>query len=258
MKACGTWGWWNSDTGETRPFYCGHATCWRQQCRRLFWAHRVRLVSDLIAEHGLTRFFTLTLSRGLNGRLSAWDYIPHPWSKLRKRLRRRCPGFKFVAVLESHKDRAWPHIHGFTNEWIPQRDWSQMWEASGGGRVVWVEAVKTAEASEYVSKQLEVARYVGKENLLEAYKLRGSHRTLWRSKGLKAAFELTSEPIWCILKENVYNGRGQMTDYWSKKGVWHYGQDEQQRQDVEATRSALLTASTQDRIAHMEAQGQAD
>jgi len=152
--------------------------------------------------------------------------------------------FKFVAVLEAHKNKAFPHIHGFTNIWLHQREWSRMWNECKGGKIVWVERIESPDLSEYVSKQLEVARYVGKENLAKAYKEKRNHRTLWRSENLKAKFELTHESEWDIIKEQVYGDDGNMLDFWTKKGVWSNGQGKQVRKNMAATRSPLPPQST--------------
>lgn len=213
--------------------------CHRSECKNLFWSRRVRLLTALIAEYDLIRFFTLTLDPSfIKG--DPWRYIAYPWSKIRKRILRRRADFKFVAILEGHKNRDVPHIHGFTNVWLHQREWSRLWHASCGGSIVWVERVESEGLSRYVSKQIEVARYVGKEQLAVGYKHRKEIRTLWRSKGLKAKFELTSSSKWCILKENVYREDGSLTDWAAKRGVWNGSETEQGRQDVEA---ACSTAS---------------
>lgn len=194
----------------------------------------MRLISALIAEHGLIRFFTLTLDPGfIEG--NAWEYIHAPWIKMRHRLVRRGT-FKFVAVLERHKTRDVPHIHGFTGLWLPQRQWSKLWHECRGGKVVWVEKVKDGDVSSYVTKDLNVARYVGKDNLVRGYKNNRGSRTLWRSTNLKAKFELTSSSEWCIVKENMYKEDGSLSDWASKKGVWNGSEAQQGRQDVEAAR----------------------
>ncbi|MEE8599392.1 MAG: hypothetical protein V3S69_07815, partial [Dehalococcoidales bacterium] len=122
----------------------------------------MRLISALITEQGLIRFFTLTLNRDVipydrseMELVNPWDYIHAVWSNFRKRMNRRFSDFKFVAVLEGHKNKDYPHIHGFTNIWMEQRLWSSMWAECGGGVIVWVEAVKDQALSEYVSKQIE-------------------------------------------------------------------------------------------------------
>lgn len=245
MGYCGTWAWFNKESEEYSRFYCGQALCHREKCQWLFWSHRVRLIASLIQEYGLIRFFTLTLDRGhIPAKIDAWFYIHHPWSKMRKRLKRLLPDFKFVAVLEHHKNKDFPHIHGFTNLWLSQAEWSELWDECKGGRIVWIEQVKNDQASEYVSKQIEVARYVGKENLCQAYKERRQQKTLWRSENTKAKFELTSNQNWCIIKESMYKENGDPTDWNSKKGVWAYGKDEQQRKDLETTCGSLSTKST--------------
>lgn len=234
MPACGEWAWHHPEDGYQR-FLCGSANCHRVECKNLFWSRRVRLITALIEEYSLKKFFTLTLDpQMVSG--DPWVYIHHPWAKFRKRMNRRHSDFKFVAVLEGHKTRNVPHIHGFTNVWMHQRAWSTMWHDSCGGSVVWVEKVSDPKLSEYVSKQIEVARYVGKAQLGDGYKHRSGSRTLWRSTKLKAKFELTSLSEWCIVKENIYKEDGSLTDWASKKGVWNGSKAQQGRQDVEAAR----------------------
>jgi len=250
---CGMWAMWHPTEGHTR-WFCGGGGCRRPECANLFWSRRVRLITALIEEYRLSRFFTLTLDPDMV-KGNPWAYIRLPWTKFRHRMKRRFnSGFKYVAVLESHKNRDCPHIHGFTNVWMEQTTWSDLWHACCGGSVVWVEQVKSPDLSRYVSKSIEVARYVGKEQLKSGYKHKANSHTLWRSTNTKARFELTKASGWCIVKENVYAEDGKLTDYWSKKGVWNYGTNEQQREDVEAARSPLLAFSTENRFAHMETQ----
>jgi hypothetical protein len=200
-----------------------------------------------VGEYGLDKFFTLTLDRErMDKRVDPWDYIHDPWSKFRKRMHRRYRGFKFVAVLESHKNKAYPHIHGFTNIWMSQKDWSAKWDGVGGGRIVWVEKVRDESVSTYVSKQLEVAKYVGKENVLGGYKEKGIHRTLWRSKNLKAKFELTSLEEYVMIKEHVFDNNGVLTDFYTKKGVWSNDKDKRQGKKLATTCSPVPAKSIKD------------
>lgn len=210
-RACGSWAWYHPQKGLKR-WFCGSGNCERQHCRGLFYHARIRLLSALVEHYDLRRFFTLTLDpKFIHG--DPWTYVHHPWSKMRKRLNRRYPGWRFVAVLERHAKRDVPHIHGFTDVWLAKHEWTRHWQEVHGGTITWVEQVDTPEASEYVSKQLKVANYVGKDCVLPAYKLDKQYRTLWRSKGLKADFELTKEPGWCILDDRVYDESGGLTPY---------------------------------------------
>lgn len=231
MSACGEWAFLHVPSNRILRWFCGSGKCQRPECRNLFWSRRVRLISTLIDEFNLIRFFTLTLDRNMiPSDIDPWDYIHHPWSKFRKRMKRRFPEFRFVSILEAHKNKDYPHIHGFTNVWMSQKDWSELWESCQGGKVVWIERVKggdSGEISNYVSKSLEVAKYVGKENLLEGYKKRKNHRTLWRSENTKAKYELTKSDEWVMIKERVYNEEGQMLDYFAQKGVWSNVQEKQ-------------------------------
>ena len=238
-KACGHWAWLNKKTQNYSIFFCGKSTCFREKCQTLFWSRRVRLVTELIRKYNLTRFFTLTLDRGfISPNEDPWDYIHHPWIKFRHRMNRQYDNFKFVSVLEAHKNKKYPHIHGFTNIWMSQKKWSSIWNDCEGGKTVWIERVREDGISEYVNKQIEVARYVGKENLVQGYKNRRGHRTLWRSKNLKADFELDTNGEYVMIKDEVFNDDGLINPFF--KGRRYYGsQAEQSRQNLEATRRSL-------------------
>lgn len=223
MSVCGKWAFLHPSKG-VRPFYCGSASCHRERCRKMFWYRRVQLIQGLILEHSLTRFFTLTLDRNkVNPLVDPWDYVHECWSKFRKRMRRKFSGFKFVAVLESHKNKKWPHVHGFCNKWMHQRQWSTMWSQCGGGPIVWVEAVEDENLSEYVNKQLNVAKYVGKQQLIDGYKGKKKHRTLWRTEGLKTKQELEKGEEWDIVKEEVFDDERVRPFFQSRLGVDPYG-----------------------------------
>lgn len=242
MGACGHWAWFNKKTKKHERFFCNSGNCFRERCRVQFWSKRVKLLTALIREHSLIRFFTLTLDPKWQNdpSVSAWEYINTPWSKLRKRLKRRFPDFKFVAILETHKYRDVPHIHGFTNIWLDVKEWSKLWSECRGGQIVWIEQVKKGQqVSKYVNKQIEVARYVSKDTIQASNKANKKYRTLWRSINTKAKFELTNDKNWTILKEEYYDDNGEVSNFHSKKGIWAYGKEKQKRQDLEATRSAL-------------------
>lgn len=203
---CGRWAWTHR-TEEEVPFYCGSASCGRQRCRKMFYHKRVQIITCLIVEHKLQIFFTLTLDRKTVSETDAWNEVSGIWRKAQNVLKRRYCGFRFVAVLEAHKDTRYPHVHGFTNTWIKQAEWSTLWEKAGGGPVVWIEGVK-GNVEEYVTKELDVARYVGKDNLLDAKSmLEAKKRSFWRSSKMKAKFELDkSEPEWVLSKRFSFKG----------------------------------------------------
>lgn len=204
---CGRWAWIDRKTGDLSAFKCGKATCSSIECKKLFWHRRVKLIQSLVEEHRLNKFFTLTLCHE-SVDLEPWCYVHHVWSKFRKRMNRKFIDFKFVSVLEAHKDTTWPHVHGFTNVWMEKKEWSSMWESCGGGKITWIESVKDKEISEYVGKELSVYRYVGKEQLSGAVARNKGKRTLWRSKGLKAGFELEKSDRYVIIKQEIFDSKG--------------------------------------------------
>lgn len=114
-----------------------------------------------------------------------------------------------------------------------------MWDKCEGGKVVWIERVREdGKTSEYVTKQIQVAKYVSKATIKASYVVDKRYRTLWRSQDTKAKFELTKDDEWCIIKEDVYRPNGTMSNYHAKKGVWN-AKTKQQREDLEATRKPL-------------------
>lgn len=206
---CGKWLYFNQGTGECQRFFCGEGTCERPECQKRFWLSRVNLVSALIADYGLDKFFTLTLSREMPLEV-AWGIIATIWNKFLTVVRRKYPEWLFVAVLESHED-GYPHIHGFTQTWMSQDEYSKHWYNCGGGYIVWVERVKcnaSGDVADYVCKQL--GRYVGKQNLVDGKIKRGKgKRTIWRSQKMKSAKELVgSSGKWQVLRGNFFDKDG--------------------------------------------------
>jgi hypothetical protein len=200
---CGSWAFLNGSTGDVKRYYCGLATCDREHCQKLFWLNRVKLLSGLIPKYHLDKFFTLTMDRGLT-KEKCWDTIRYVWTNTRRGLRRDYPNFLFVSILEAHKD-GYPHIHGFTNTWIKTEEWSRRFSACGGGEVAWVEKVKSGDITEYVSKQFNVVKYVGKNQVVTARRyLKPRQRSMWRSKGMKADFELKGKKSEWRLEKGIY------------------------------------------------------
>lgn len=190
---CGIDYWYNTITGACQVFKCNRGRCDDTECNKAFAKKRVAMATDLVRQYGLTRFFTLTVGRSMDID-GAWQMIAYWWSLLRKRLKRYCEqrgiDLKYFAILECHKD-GYPHVHGFWNVYIPTRTLSAMWSEVAPGKMVWLEVVTDEDkAAEYVSKQLEVAKYIGKDQVASASKMVQSRkRTMWRSKGLLTEFE---------------------------------------------------------------------
>lgn len=235
--------WCNVKTLEVAPFRCKSGRCERSDCRDMYCKKRLALLCNLIPEYNLQTFFTLTLDRSLTLQ-AAWDTIAHIWLKMRKRLNRIAKrseqAFRYVAVLEAHKD-GYPHIHGFTNLYVWKTEWSYHWEQSGGGRngsnVKGV--TDTLKAGEYVGKELEVGKYVGKDNLCRALKqVAPRKRTMWRSKGLKTARELAPkvQSDWRLVVGVKVNGK-----------VY-------ERKDLEAAQRALSEGSIRQSVRKLEAE----
>ncbi len=238
--------WVNTVTNEVSEFRCNGGRCERESCRTCFCMKRIDILCKLITEYDLKTFFTLTLDRSLT-REQAWDTIASTWLKMRKRLarvaKRTNQKFRFVAVLEKHKD-GYPHIHGFCDAYIDKTEWSKHWYASGGG--IHGSNVKgvtdTLNSGSYVTKELEVGKYVGKDNVLGALQyMKPRARTMWRSKGMKTARELEPKVTsdWKLVKGVIVNGKTY------------------ERKNMEATLQAVLGESFKGSKPRMEASKEA-
>lgn len=155
------------------------------------------LADNLIRKYSLTRFFTLTVDRTYDVE-TTWRTISSWWSVMRKRLKRYASkigvDFKFFAILECHKD-GYPHIHGFWNMWIDQKELSVMWSECAPGKVVHVRTVDDSKsAADYLWQ--DAARYIGKQQAIDgARKIQSRGRTMWRSVGLKSDYELHKKAL---------------------------------------------------------------
>ena len=186
----------NPKDGKWIRAYCGLFSCGREICQYKAWIKRVRLITDLILEHQLKRFFTLTLTRDVDEH-KAWEVWPKIWIRFRHRILRLYPDWQFVLLLEAHKD-GYPHGHGFSSLYIPQAVLLHHWRGaakeyfkSGGVNIKAVTGSQEGEIAQYVTKNLGVARYVGKSAIVTARQyLKKGKRSLYRSKGLKTKSEI--------------------------------------------------------------------
>jgi len=203
---CGSWPWLNKKTGETSVFFCGLASCGREYCQKLYHFRRVRILSDLIQQYSLNRFFTITMGRDTDVHES-WDRFPGIWDNVRRMLVRSFPGLRFASVMEAHKD-GYPHMHGFLNRYVEQHWFSKTVSNCGGGDYVWIEAIEFKMGiEEYVNKQLDVARYVGKEQVITARQmLKPRARSFFRSENMKTEHEKekAGESDFILVKEHIY------------------------------------------------------
>ena len=205
---CGCHAWFNKETEETSIFFCGLASCGREYCQKLYYLKRMRLTTDLILEYGLNRFFTLTMGREIPFEAS-WEIIPKVWNKALTMLRRKYPGLLFMAILEAHKD-SYPHIHGFVDTWIPQKVWSHIFQACGGGKIAHVEKinVKDGNMSAYVNKNLNISLYIGKNQIIDARDImKPRARLFYRSRNMKTKYEnerMNAKSDMVLVWEDIY------------------------------------------------------
>lgn len=230
--SCQSWYFQHSTTGERILYNCNSVRCGEPGCVQAWTRKRMAILNALIKEHSLTRFFTLTIDRSHSCR-EAWNQISTWWNKFRHKLKyhmskfKDIPGyypkvFKFVAVLEAHKD-GYPHIHGFWNIWIPEKVLSSIWSKAAPGYMVEVSQIDDSKsASEYLTT--EMGKYLGKAQSIQGARMAGHRqRTMWRSKGLYTKYELDRH------EPGLYNGD------WTLVKEDYYGSEERKGTDLEGT-----------------------
>lgn len=219
---CGIWGFQNKQTGEWIPFLCKGNRCKMPDCREARWRRRVRIFDCMVSEHGMNRFFTLTVDpKKFDSGKQAWLKISYLWKKFVQRLLREHEEIKYVAVLEAHKS-GYPHVHGLFNQYVDLRWIRRNWQEVGGGFQCDIELVIEGAIEEYLSKNESMAKYLGKQVTDISEYLSKGQKAFWRSRGLRASFE--SKPIegdWELVKGSIYDGYGNLLDIAAKGGIFN-------------------------------------
>lgn len=189
---------------------CNGRSCIREECRATYAWKRIKEIADLAEQNKLDRFITLSLDREVfETAADAWKGISKVWLKFRHRLLRKYKGIKFVCVLEKHKKNDYPHIHGLVNRWIDEAWMRKNWDECGGGRHVDIERV-TGDITGYLTKQLNIAKYFGKDNLDVANWVAPRQRVIWKSRGLKRSAVLVKKDIGFLRGYHPFNGEGKL------------------------------------------------
>jgi len=153
------------EPGKTFPFQCqswSDADCAASVAKFYRWR-----IGGWCEVYDLSRFMTLTLDmkkiHNPNNPYSAeiiaearsqgmqpgtreykayvsWRYIKESWNRFGTTMRRKYPGFKYVAVMEPHdsektaeSQRGVFHIHALVNKYIWKNDLKKYWRRAGGG-----------------------------------------------------------------------------------------------------------------------------
>jgi len=135
-----------------------------------------------------------------------WQNWSESWRRFRWVVKRKYGYFSYIAVLESHPKSEYPHIHGLTNLWMKKREWSERWEAVGGGPIGWIEVVKDEDVSTYFGKDRGLAKYFGKENMINVH-LKTRRRSIFASRDLTAweaeKAKQKDKSAWMLFKGNL-------------------------------------------------------
>lgn len=90
-------------------------------------------------------------------------YLREVWAKFRVYLQRRLgKSVLFTSVVEFHESGV-PHLHILIQEYIPQAWISENWEALGGGRIVYIQAIRDLHRISYY-----LSKYLAKDVILSA------------------------------------------------------------------------------------------
>jgi len=254
---CGKWAWRNKNTGSVKAWYCGSARCRRKRCKTAYHAKRLDQVIYGCESRKLNRFLTLTVKpSSIPKGTCPWKHISTTWNKFRTIISRKYPEFEYLGILEQHKDGR-PHIHAFINMYLPIDEVIQHWTNCGGGRSLKIELVKSSrQAQEYVTKSLDVYKYVGKQQLTDAANsVPKRSRTLWRSKLVKDRPKPESKKEVELMKEVMYNEDGELTEEARKLLLYldrRTQDEEQQREVMEGALQAISTEGTEASVSQLE------
>lgn len=139
------------------PLRCRHCDA----CQRAAsWKHRVRIELG-IREAGGGLFITLTT--GWEDSDETRGELMRAWSRMAARLRRRYGPFEAAVKKEvGAKGKLHLHIALVGIDYIPQRTLTELWEASSGWRVTWVNKVRDEMLiGRYLAKYLAKGQCAG-------------------------------------------------------------------------------------------------
>ena len=196
---CGCWEFINKETGEKVKFYCKQWKCPR--CGKTKQKKLINDVKQAAQDYKLFRFVTITLPAELRSEdfTTQNKYIKDSWSKLRKRLARKYKGFRYIWILERHKDGT-PHMHILVSHYIPQRTLSDICAEVGLGKIVDIRRVKDNKIASYIAK------YVAKDVSV----LPKAVRRFNFSKGIRIVLKLVSTGKWLLMELSCGHGAAGM------------------------------------------------
>ena len=143
----------HSVEGGKQKIVYGHLRCKSYYCRYCAKKNAQKLKARLLGLNigpGWTHF-VLTWDPKKGNRAEAMKGASAGWSRLRKRIKRRYPRFKYVWVLEFTK-KGYPHFHVLSNTTLPKFWLSQAADKCGLGRITFITGVQGRGAVYYICK----------------------------------------------------------------------------------------------------------
>ena len=148
------------------PVRCNSKAC--PHCARLYFNKLRRRLRD-VSKFTNWRFFTLTTNHAPNNSDTELNKMEVDFRQLRKKLKRKYPDLKYIAVKELSPSGMW-HIHGLWNIYIDIKILSKMWQDISGAYRCDVQKIKSPKgAINYVFKYCykSVTNSVERETLYE-------------------------------------------------------------------------------------------
>jgi hypothetical protein len=110
------------------PIRCNSKAC--PHCARLYFNKLRRRLRD-VSKFTNWRFFTLTTIHAPNNSVAELNKMEIDFRELRKKLKRKFPELKYIAVKELSPSGMW-HIHGLWNIYLDLKTLSSIWQAISG------------------------------------------------------------------------------------------------------------------------------
>lgn len=269
-KGCGEWYIENRNSRERITYYCKSGRCSRPECQDAWSSRKLGVCYGLVTKYDFKCMFSLTLNPKFTGLMEAWDNMQVYWAKFRKRMNRYLKSlgyakFNFFCVLEEQSGKRktdsreathMPHIHGFCDVMLDEREVLRHWcEATGGtcekrrpdrdDYYYWV----TSGASQVKVKPVEdrekaafyVSKYCTKDEMVNGLQwCKKRTKTFWRSSGLRTEPEYKK---WLDRQtEAMYIALSRVPvpeSEWMLIKECSYAETQRERQDVARTCEAL-------------------
>lgn len=173
------------------PSRCKSWSC--PSCRPI----KANIVRNYVKENFTSdNLYMLTLTFYHSGSpLKTWENLGSCWNRMRTYIAKRYGTFKYLRIVEPHKEGGWPHLHVLIDGFICDKEIVKMVTNWGFGWNMHNERVSIDRAAKYVSKYLSKPWPAGDAHIL---RVASKCRIVSVSRGMPAVF--TNRSDWSVVR----------------------------------------------------------